>query len=609
MKPLEPHDPRQVGRYRILAVLGEGGMGRALLAVGPDGRFAAVKLVSPALAHDPVFRARFRREVEASRRVSGAYTAAVLDADTESETPWLASLYVPGPSLADVLDAAGPLDVAALRHLAVTLAVALADIHRAGLVHRDLKPGNVLLTHDGPRIIDFGIARAADGSDLTATNALIGSPAFMSPEQALGGEITPASDVFSLGSLLLTAATGQRPFAGTSTPQTLYNVAHTEPDLSLLAPEVGEFVGPCLAKNPAERPTPAQLVEKLGPVSSATAPWPTAVHALIARQQQRLRTVTATPPPPPPPSIVDGRRRSGYAVPLAALASAVVAVLVVVVVNLTSAGEAPPTGPPAPSVSAEESLASERLRRVDPCAVLAKTRVPSMGLLLPEEDPIYLDRCRYEGTESGSITLTLGETFGSGPTEPGAEGRPVQLTHNTGGCEAAVQLTDAPALAVRVGDSSSASCATPKAALDEALQRLRGDDVLRDLPSHSALGLEVCLLLNDEQVRDVLGPARSAADGLHGCEWSGTTSVRVRVVPGIPGAPPDENSSPLSVDGIDANATTDSDAYCAIRWTQRQISDSLSEEIEVYYLQDGGDDPCGPAQRLASDVAANLPRG
>ncbi len=297
----DPGDPREVGRYRILAALGEGGMGRVLLAVGPDGRFAAVKHIFPTLAHDPVFRARFRHEVSASRLVSGAYTAPVLDADTESDTPWLASLYIPGPSLSDVLDVAGPLDVAGVHYLAVTLAVALTDIHRAGLIHRDLKPGNVLLAHDGPRVIDFGIARAVEGSDLTATNALVGSPAFMSPEQALGGDLTPASDVFSLGSLLFTAATGRRPFAGTSTPQTLYNVAHTTVDLSPLPPTVREVVEPCLAKDPALRPTPRQIVEHLGPVPPPPAPWPTAVGDLITAQERRLHAAAAVPPPPSPP--------------------------------------------------------------------------------------------------------------------------------------------------------------------------------------------------------------------------------------------------------------------------------------------------------------------
>jgi serine/threonine protein kinase len=267
MKPLNPDEPRQVGRYRLVAALGEGGMGRVLLGVSPDGRLVAVKQVHPGFAHDDGFRSRFRREVQISRMVSGAYTAAVMDADPDAPTPWLASVFVAGPSLKEAVEAAGPLPPAAVRVLAVGLASALTDIHRAGLIHRDLKPSNVLLTDDGARVIDFGIARAAEGdSELTHTGSIIGSPGFMSPEQADGRPLTPASDVFSLGGLLAMAATGRAPFGGGSTPQVLYNVVHSRPDLGSLPPELRRLIEPCLAKDPAQRPTPAQILDFLGPV-------------------------------------------------------------------------------------------------------------------------------------------------------------------------------------------------------------------------------------------------------------------------------------------------------------------------------------------------------
>ncbi|OQO92542.1 serine/threonine protein kinase [Saccharomonospora piscinae] len=614
MKPLRPDDPRRVGRYRTLAALGEGGMGRVLLAVAPDGRFAAVKHVFASLAGDPVFRDRFRREVAASRLVSGAYTAPVLDADTESDTPWLASAYVPGPTLADVLEANGPLDVGGVRHLALTLAVALADIHRAGLVHRDLKPGNVLLTHDGPRVIDFGIARALDESGLTATGALIGSPAFMSPEQALGTELTPASDVFSLGSLLVTAATGQRPFAAPSTPQTLFNVAHGEPDLSPLPAEVRAFVEPCLAKDPASRPTSRQLVELLGSVPPGMAPWPPSVAAHIARQEQLLRTVVAAPPPPPAPSpAAPVRRRHGRSgaagrvgVPLAAFAAALAAVLVVVLT--TGGGESPPPddAAPEPAVGQGEALAAEWLRRVDPCAVLAGVSVPGLGTLTPEDAPFSLHRCRYDTTD-GTVRLGLGEDLYPGAREGGAvAGRPVLLTNLTGGCEASAQLTDEPELVVTVSDSSARTCEGPEAVLAEALPRLRTDRVLRELPADSALAVEMCGLLPDGTVRELLGPATASGTGLHGCEWDGERTVRVRVQPGVPGLPPEENAEPVTLDGVEAHATSDGE-YCAITWQHRRINDDLSEEVSVFYLQSDGD-PCERAQRLAAEVVTALPR-
>ncbi|MFD8756183.1 serine/threonine-protein kinase [Kitasatospora sp. NPDC059577] len=286
MRPRRASDPAEVGPYRVLAELGRGGMGRVLLGAAPDGRLVAVKQVHDRFAADEGFRARFRREAGASRRVSGAYTAAVMDADVDAPTPWLASVFVVGPSLGAAVEAGGPLPQDAVHRLAVGLATALVEIHRAGLIHRDLKPENVLLTDDGVRVIDFGIARAAEeDAELTHTGGVIGSPAYMAPEQAEGRALTPAADVFALGSVLALALTGRSPFAGASTLQTLYNVVHTEPDLAAVPAAVGPLLAACLAKDPATRPTPARLLELLGPVAPAARPWPPAVHTLIAAQQ------------------------------------------------------------------------------------------------------------------------------------------------------------------------------------------------------------------------------------------------------------------------------------------------------------------------------------
>ncbi|MFF0427382.1 serine/threonine-protein kinase [Streptomyces sp. NPDC004520] len=294
-RPLGPSDPREAGPYRLLAELGRGGMGRVYLGAGPDGRLAAVKQVHARLADDEGFRARFRREVEASRKVSGACTAAVLAADADAPSPWLASVFVAGPSLGAAVERSGTLPAETVRRLAVQLATALDEIHRAGLIHRDLKPENVLLSEDGARVIDFGIARAAGtGSDLTGltqTGLVIGSPAFMSPEQAEGRELTPASDVFSLGSVLALASTGTSPFAGPSTLQALYNVVHTEPALDAVPEGLRGLVAWCLAKDPAGRPTPAQLLGALGPAAPAARQWPPAVHALIAGQRQTVEAL------------------------------------------------------------------------------------------------------------------------------------------------------------------------------------------------------------------------------------------------------------------------------------------------------------------------------
>ncbi|QKW08186.1 serine/threonine protein kinase [Streptomyces sp. NA04227] len=291
MRPLRTSDPATVGPYRLLAEIGRGGMGRVLLAAAPDGRLLAVKQVHARFAADEGFRARFRREVAATRKVSGAFTAAVLDADADAERPWLASVFVSGPALGGAVEQSGPLPVEAVRRLAAGLAAALTEIHRVGLIHRDLKPENVLLAEDGVRVIDFGIARAAESADatgLTGTGWVVGSPAFMSPEQAQGEEPTPASDVFSLGAVLAMAATGASPFEGTSVPQTLYQVVHSEPELSAVPAELLPVIEPCLAKDPGARPAPAEVLALVGALAPRQHPWPESVHRMISGRQAEI---------------------------------------------------------------------------------------------------------------------------------------------------------------------------------------------------------------------------------------------------------------------------------------------------------------------------------
>jgi hypothetical protein len=257
---LAPGDPELIGPYRLRGRLGAGGMGRVYLGLSPGGRAVAVKVIRAELAQDPEFRARFRREVTVARTVSGLYTAPVLDADTDGPEPWLATAYVPGPSLADAVTQHGPLPTASVLMLAAGLSEALSAIHGAGVVHRDLKPANVLLAADGPRVIDFGISRAAEASALTHTGLVVGSPGFMSPEQAEGREVGPPSDVFSLGAVLAFAATGQGPFGSGSTPALVYRVVHNPPDLDLVPAGIRPLVERCLAKDPAARPTATTLL-------------------------------------------------------------------------------------------------------------------------------------------------------------------------------------------------------------------------------------------------------------------------------------------------------------------------------------------------------------
>ncbi|HBF78482.1 MAG TPA: serine/threonine protein kinase [Streptomyces sp.] len=260
-QPLQADDPPVVAGYRLAARLGAGGMGRVYLSHTPGGRPVAVKVVRPELADDPGFRRRFGREIKAARRVRGAYTAELVDADADGVPPWLATLYVPGPSLTEAVARRGPLPVPAVLWLMAGVAEALQAIHAEGIVHRDLKPSNVLLAADGPRVIDFGIALATDGTAYTATGGSIGTPSFMAPEQASGGEITAATDVFALGQTAAFAALGKPLYGDGSAVNMLYRIVHSEPDLSLLPETLRPLFARCLTADPAERITPAEVVE------------------------------------------------------------------------------------------------------------------------------------------------------------------------------------------------------------------------------------------------------------------------------------------------------------------------------------------------------------
>jgi len=304
MQPLGADEPTSVGPYRLLGRLGSGGMGRVYVGRSAGGRTVAVKIVHPHFALDEEFRARFRREVAAARRVGGAWTAPVLDADPEAPVPWVATAYAAGPSLAAAVADTGPLPAHSVRALGAGLAEALGAVHALGLVHRDVKPSNVLLTLDGPVLIDFGIARATDGTaSLTSTGVSVGSPGYMSPEQILGEEVTGAADVFSLGTVLAYAATGEPPFPGDSSAALLYKVVHEEPRLTGLDGELRDLVAACLAKDPAARPAPAEVAGRLAPQGAArliAEGWlPGPVVEGVSRSAVRLLNLEAAQEPAP----------------------------------------------------------------------------------------------------------------------------------------------------------------------------------------------------------------------------------------------------------------------------------------------------------------------
>ncbi|MEU1008058.1 serine/threonine-protein kinase [Streptomyces sp. NPDC005890] len=262
--------PEYAGHYRLESCLGSGGMGVVHLARSTSGMRLAVKVVHAEFARDPEFRGRFRQEVAAARRVSGAFTAPVVDADPEAERPWMATLFIPGPTLSDQVKRKGPMAPEQLRRVMAGLAEALRDIHRVGVVHRDLKPSNVLLAEDGPKVIDFGISRPKDSELRTETGKLIGTPPFMAPEQfRRPREVGPAADIFALGSVMVHAATGRGPFDSDSPYVVAYQVVHDEPDLTGVPEGLAPLVLRCLAKEPEDRPTPDELMRELRSVAAS----------------------------------------------------------------------------------------------------------------------------------------------------------------------------------------------------------------------------------------------------------------------------------------------------------------------------------------------------
>ncbi|MFE6773814.1 serine/threonine-protein kinase [Streptomyces griseus] len=302
-QPLKADDPAVVGGYRLAAVLGAGGMGKVYLSYTPGGRPLAIKVIRAEFSEDPEFRRRFQQEVRAAQRVQGLYTAPVIDSDTEGAQPWLATAYVPGPSLAHAVSRHGGLPLRSVLLLTVGVAEALGVIHGAGIVHRDLKPANVLLASDGPRVIDFGIARAADTTALTGTGVSVGTPAFMAPEQAAAGTITPATDVFALGQIAAYAAIGAPAFGDGPSHAVLYRIVHEDPDLSRLPDELRPLVTRCLSRDPADRPALADIIRICHEISPEPLrqgeDWlPRAVAGSITERHQ-LPAPAPTPPPQP----------------------------------------------------------------------------------------------------------------------------------------------------------------------------------------------------------------------------------------------------------------------------------------------------------------------
>jgi serine/threonine protein kinase len=347
---LQSEDPRQIGPYWLERRLGSGGMGRVYLGRSPGGRQVAIKVIRPELAEDADFRARFAREVSAARKVSGIFTASVVDADLKGPVPWLATSYIAGPSLADAVATRGPMPESIVLRLAAGLAEGLSAIHAAGVVHRDLKPSNVLLADDGPRLIDFGISRSMENSALTQTGTVVGSPGFMSPEQTQGREVGPPSDIFSLGAVLSFAATGEGPFGQGSTVALLYRVVTSQPNTAGLPGGLRALAENCLAKDPRQRPTAAELLAALSQNPPERVQMASRPQSRPAYDEPPTHTQRAWDRPEPPPRRRPLRR--GWLIAAAAaavLASVGAGAFVAGKIGPGHGGAPPASGTPSPA--------------------------------------------------------------------------------------------------------------------------------------------------------------------------------------------------------------------------------------------------------------------
>ncbi|MGW4351663.1 serine/threonine protein kinase [Nocardia sp. NPDC004582] len=637
VKPLDPAEPRVIGRYHILGVLGSGGMGRVLLGIGPDGRFVAIKQIHQHLLGEHEYRARFRREVNASTRVSGAFTAPVVDFDVDGGNPWLASVFVAGVPLDKAVADYGPLPPSAVKALAAGLAVALQDIHRVGLVHRDLKPANVILTTDGPRVIDFGIAQLHENpSGLTETGSALGSPAYMSPEQASAEPITPSSDIFSLGALLVMAATGKSPFAAPSMAYTLFNIVHSEPDWEQVAPELRHLVAPCLAKRPQHRPTTGQLLDQIGWLPEGAAPWPGPVHADIQRQLAGLAALTANPDAT---VMVSGRgheaavRGTGFTVAesprsgrvasggrtiarRAGLAALLVLLLVAGGITwIRLSGSATGTS------TAAAMLA--RLRNADACAWLQQ----SMQGSVPPESGWPSDVSTWKtdtylswecaATSAGqSLTVKPGENMAllSG-TGRSVDGLPILASEDTStfGCELGVDLSGTNqkwGIVVRL--NKAASCDLAEKVLTRLVATRNSPPQRADTAS---LGrVDTCGLLSNELLDTTVGPISAAPSyvSAHECHWQGTSEVRLQ----LNLVKPNEvaTTSPIDV-GNGTMVIPHShvvDSICVLEYPYRTAGDK-TELVELELHGDGkGDDlyqkECTAAKSIMQQVIGKLPK-
>ncbi|MEV0078756.1 protein kinase [Nocardia neocaledoniensis] len=628
IQPLDPGAPRRIGRYRLLGALEPTAGFHPLLAAAPDGALVVVQQAHAESVTEPDFRIRLRHSAIAAMRVSGPSSTTVLDVDADAEKPWLAAAFVPGIRLDRAVETHGPLPVPAVRALAGSLASALRAVHDAGLVHQRVRADTVMLTRDSGRLGEIGIVVAA-AAPTRGTATVLGSPEFLAPEQALGVDITPAADVFALGAVLAFAAGGVAPFTAPSVPYILFNITQREPDLSRVPEPLREMIAACLRKDPAARPTPAQILDYLGGPPAVPADWPAGVADDIAREEHQAAALLAALPPELPPAptrpfpevaaamwanvrgwtvrhwqSTGTRARRGAAAGVVALVLAVAGI-----VHFTGAEP----DRPAPTTG----LTLAELRRVDPCAWLDQAlgaAVPVVPTPLPKDawklTPTADWGCRASAPKY-SIDLNLGkEEDYLTPLVTEVDGVPI--IHGTPhGCTRAIASPGAEADSGIVLDMSRPSDVKDCGAADYVIANIARS--LSTAPKAeyrdgSLAGLAPCDLITRDEVASRIGPlpkAPTVADA-HTCQWDGRVRIAIDLVrTSSYTSGPDALAS--TIDGVSMYADRGGSTAICVRAHLVPDADTETIEVEVHGGEGRRDDYCALAASVLREVVENLP--
>ncbi|MGS2807882.1 protein kinase domain-containing protein [Nocardia sp. MW-W600-9] len=636
--PRGPGEPDTIGRYRVLGSLESTAGFRSVLAAGPDNALVVVQQAQAELVDEPEFRVRLRHSAVAAMRVSGPGNTTVIDVDADAEKPWLASVFVPGVRLDSAVAEHGPLPVPAVRALAAALAAALRTVHAAGLVHQRLRSDSVLLARDGGRLGEIGITPGS-GAPSTGSVTTLGTPDYLSPEQALGLTPTPAADVFALGSVLAFAASGNAPFAAPSVPYTLFNITQREPDLSRVPEQLFEMIAACLRKDPAARPTPAQILDYLGGPSTAPAPWPAPVLDDIGRQQDQVSALLAALPPAaapepvsarPLPEVLAGFGRAALETGGRALRSGQqrwheatprirrglaggLAVLLLALAGITYVVTRPQT-PPAPVTG----LTLAQLRQIDACPWLAT----ALGDAVPvAPTPLATSSLKLQpsmswGCRASGGKYTIGLALGAEdeyltPNVTVVEGVPI-IDGSAAACTRAIASPGAEheaGIVITLMQPSEVKGCDGIDYVAANIARSLTDAPRATYPESSLALLDPCTLLDRDFVTAKIGelpPEPTIADA-HTCQWDARVELSVKLTRTSTYTSGKEVVT-ISADGLQMYVDQGNSKAICTRAYLAPKSEEETVEVSVHGGDGNRDEYCGLATQVLRHVVDRLPK-